>query len=135
MHGTLLLPLLEPSTAIESSVSYQTLYSIIAVASAALRISNYYSLLDISTLSNPLTLLETLYSTFFGHPAQSSISSDVVLTSVIFLLYILLDARKTKSTAGLAVAIVATLLTPVLGIGCTGAIYLAYREKRNLKLD
>ncbi|KAJ3316681.1 hypothetical protein HDV06_003052 [Boothiomyces sp. JEL0866] len=70
------------------------------------------------------TFGSNLVETFFHHPAQSSIGSDIVLVNVITIFYILIEGADT----------LLILLTPVLTPSVTLGLYLAKKEVESISV-
>lgn len=138
MHALLIIPLLPTfsSSTSKGPISYSTLYLSIAFLSLLTLIPTYSKLFPLNSLlsTSPLTTLQQLKTqaiyTLFEHPAQSSIGFDVVFTSLSFLIWILLEFRnlsfKNILLGGLVVG-----MTPIVGIGVSGSLYLGLREDEN----
>lgn len=141
MHGLLVLPLIylalagtsasESATTTEQmksnhtkSYSIITLYSIGSLANIYL-ISQQWIQTTAATVT-PQEILTQLLSTFLEHPAQSSISSDVVSVYVISMAWMLVNGSPSILNFSLV------LLTLVLSPSVTLPIHLALEEYRNL---
>ncbi|KAM0748044.1 hypothetical protein T439DRAFT_335963 [Meredithblackwellia eburnea MCA 4105] len=136
MHIFLILPLLPSKTLYTpSSLSFQSLYCLLALVGTGLRIPTYAQLLSpLSSLSgNTIALfVKREYQTLFEHPAESSIGFDVVWTTVSFLVWMVLEFAKRrggeKGWKGWLVMMGLVLLTPVAGVAVTGAAFLGWKE-------
>lgn len=131
MHLLLVVPLLPSVPTMGHPMSFGRLYAVIAVLSTLLRIPTYLEVLTFPlTPATPRELATIIYTTFFDHPAQTSISYDVLCTSVVVCLWTVINEarRKDASLVGCASVVGVLALTPVLGIGATSAAYLALQE-------
>lgn len=141
MHALLIIPLLPTFTPSSSNspISYSTLYLSIAFLSLLTLIPTYSKLFPSILSISPLKTLQQLKSqaiyTLFEHPAQSSIGFDVVFTSISFLVWILLEFRKSPmSTRNFFLAGLVVVITPVVGIAVSGSLYLGLREGEQEKV-
>lgn len=127
MHALLVVPLFFAPTS-RGPISYAQLYSFLAIASLVGRLRLYSGLLSLPiNIASLHQFAESLYKTFYSHPAQSSISADVVASTLTFLFWMVVDF-KNKSVVewvGLAGLIGAA---PVVGIATVSSTYLAWRE-------
>lgn len=127
MHALLVVPLFFSPTS-KGPVSYSQLYSLLAIASLLNRLRLYSGLDSFPTdLSSAQEFAKSLYRTFYSHPAQSSISADVVCSTLSFLVWMLVDFRR-KSILQSAGLIGLFCATPVLGIATISSTYLVWRE-------
>ncbi|KAI5481377.1 Set and Cytidine deaminase-like domain containing protein [Pseudohyphozyma bogoriensis] len=124
MHALLILPLLPfPSAkSPRASIPYSTLYALLGGISLALRLPAFYDLHAIS--SSPTQVLKTL----FLHPAQSSISFDVVFATLGMAIFAIAQSGK-RSTKGTLTAFVSLPVLLPLGVGVWAGMYLGLREK------
>ncbi|KAI8339593.1 hypothetical protein BC941DRAFT_490450 [Chlamydoabsidia padenii] len=136
MHGLLVLPLVYLATTtrtLSGKGSYAKSYTIIALYTIG-SVANLYLISQqwtrtIMTVSTPQEILTQLFKTFLQHPAQSSISSDVVCVYVISIAWMLLN---TSSPSLLVYSLV--IFTLFLSPSVTLPIYLAVDEYRRLSL-
>lgn len=140
MHILILIPLVpNPLPQVRKAATYSTLYTTTLFATLAIRFLTYRTVLasSPSTFPNIISLFHQLpglaYTTFFSHPAQTSISFDVLFTTLSFIAFMLLTdtslaTRSGKTSVSPKVIAGAIALTPWLGIASTGAAYLAARE-------
>ncbi|KAJ3572017.1 hypothetical protein NP233_g3362 [Leucocoprinus birnbaumii] len=123
MHFLLIIPLVPSfssfhSIPILSSLRYSSLYLVLTILSLISRMPS---------LQPSLLSVDSIYHTLVHqHPAQSSISFDVVFTSIIFATWIILD-QKTNVILGQKLLLF-TLGAP-LGVGVWGGVYLYIRER------
>jgi hypothetical protein len=134
MHAVLLLPFIASTHSSKGPISYSQLYLLLAVASLALRIPTYANVLSLPITTASLEeLAYRQIEVFMSLPSQASISFDVVCSSMSFLVWMMLKTGS-KGNLGLTdyVAMNALfVLTPVTGIGFTGALFLSWRESWN----
>jgi hypothetical protein len=142
MHGLLVLPLIYlalAGTPISASATttdqvkspeHTKSYAIITLYTIG-SLSNIYLICQqwmqtIPAVITPQEILTQLLSTFLQHPAQSSISSDVVCVYAISMAWMLVNGSSSFLTFSLV------LLTLVLSPSFTLPVYLALDEFRNL---
>lgn len=142
MHGLLVLPLIylalagtpvsasATTTEQVKSPEHTKSYAIITLYTIG-SLSNIYLISQqwmqtITAVVTPQEILGQLLSTFLQHPAQSSISSDVVCVYVISMTWMLVNGSPSFLTFSLV------LLTLVLSPSVTLPVYLALDEYRNL---
>jgi hypothetical protein len=103
MHGLLIIPLLFPSTSastvkpIRFSINVGTLYILITLLCLAIRTKTINialaSLPDTSNVSDLTRVFNgAVYETIYSHPAQSSISWDVVWTTCSLVVWVLIGS-------------------------------------------
>ncbi|SCZ93123.1 BZ3500_MvSof-1268-A1-R1_Chr6-2g08475 [Microbotryum saponariae] len=131
MHILLLLPLLPGSTRAsrKSPLSPSTLYLLYSLLSLALRYPTYLTLPSSST-QTPLHLLSSTIQTLSSHPAQSSISYDVIFAFLSMLIFIILEGKEDRSLVDWIGVVAIAATTPFLGIAATSGFWLAKRERR-----
>ncbi|KAK0443600.1 hypothetical protein EV421DRAFT_527080 [Armillaria borealis] len=90
MHAVLMLPLLLPPAGRSFSMSYSSLYSIILISAAVMRLkTTYLAISEVDFSSFLASTFETLHS----HPAQSSIGYDVVWSTISFVAWVRLGIK------------------------------------------
>ncbi|KAK0200041.1 hypothetical protein DFS33DRAFT_213926 [Desarmillaria ectypa] len=107
MHAVLMLPLLLPPVGHSFAISYSSLYSIILVPAAVMRLKTTY--LAISEGDLP-SFLASAFETLHSHPAQSSIGYDVVWTTISFVAWARLGIKHETSVFSLVSA-------PIVSVG------------------
>jgi hypothetical protein len=131
MHAIIVVPLLSIKTR-PSGLSLSRLYLYIAIICARLRLPTYTELVPRFTAS-PVASLASLarqqYATFYQHPAQTSISYDVVFTSLSFTVWMIFENRRMGSIkVGWPWVTALIVATPMVGIAVSGGLYLSARE-------
>ncbi|SGZ17759.1 BQ5605_C020g09141 [Microbotryum silenes-dioicae] len=129
MHILLLFPLLPVSTRAprKSLLSPSALYLLYSLLSIALRYPTYVTLPS-SSKQTPLHLLSAI-QTLSSHPAQSSISYDVVFAFLSMLVFIILEGKEDRSLLDWIGVVAIAATTPFLGIAATSGFWLAQRER------
>ncbi|KAI9497366.1 hypothetical protein BDB00DRAFT_756736 [Zychaea mexicana] len=129
MHVLLVFPLLPSKPAIysytEQTVYVAAVYMLSAGASLSIYVHQW-----ITCLVESGSLYETLISmvdVFFAHPAQSSISSDVVWVQFLCVAWMLVDRLMKTGTVSLSVWTLIAL-TPIFSVSVTMPMYLAFSE-------
>jgi hypothetical protein len=131
MHLLLVVPLLPTFSSLKTGpIALSTLYSTLGLLALCLRAQTYYTLLSQAPLSLETlsTLPRQVYDTLLSHPAQSSISFDVVFASVAFVSFMTMETVSRKGGLGGWVANVVAI--PFVGIASVGSLFLADRERR-----
>ncbi|KAG0163722.1 hypothetical protein DFQ28_011318 [Apophysomyces sp. BC1034] len=125
MHALLIFPLVSNTEPDETekrkhgSHLVMTLYTAAAGANFAIYVAHCFECL--MTLSSIWDILPQLVCTFLAHPAQSSISADIVFVNLISIAWIVVNGRETWHwyVAG---------LTPFLSASVTLPLFLAGQE-------
>ena len=119
------------SSAITEQASFKPLYY--ATAAAALALHLKHSLAVVPHIKSLHHVGELFWSTINQHPAQQSISWDVICTNGIWQIWSLIEVWKFKGEGRIdnsqvlkAIALIA--LTPTLGAGASLALFLGMRE-------
>jgi alpha-1,2-mannosyltransferase len=142
MHGLLLVPLFLPSSpagetderspraATAQRSSLKQVYYTAALVSFVVHVRNTLSVLQL--LPPEKHLISFLTETLFHHPAQSSISLDVVCTHIIWMSWIVIDyfssCRRRKTGIATASVFFLALTAPFASIAAVAPLYLALRE-------
>lgn len=132
MHIILLVPFYTSTHSSAGPLTYSQLYYLLALANLALRIPTYSNVLTFPlTMEAVESFSRSQIEVFMSLPSQASISFDVVCSSISFLVWMMVATAKGRGPLGpadyLAVnGIVA--MTPITGIGFTGALFLGWRE-------
>lgn len=138
MHVILLAPFAS-SPAKSRGITYQQLYALLSGFALALRIPTYTKLLRGQSFGfeTIVRLAQELGATFLELPSQSSISSDVVASTLVFLIYAFSEVyrfrgQEQKSLTGkmgdLGIVVILSGVSAVAGIAVGGAAFLAWRE-------
>ncbi|SCV67827.1 BQ2448_5438 [Microbotryum intermedium] len=131
MHVLLILPLIPRFSRTHRKSSLftpSTLYVLYSLLSLFLQYTTYLTLPS-QSVQSPLHLLSSTVQTLSSHPAQSSISYDVVFASISMLTFILLEERKNRSFVDWIGFVGMVMTTPFLGIATTSGFWLARRER------
>lgn len=138
MHAVIFVPLSSVKSK-SSGLSLSRLYLYVAIICARLRLPTYTQLLpgfSSSPVASLVALARQEYSTFYEHPAQTSISYDVVLASLSFVAWMLLENRRMGAhKVGWIWVAALTAIMPVVGIAVSGGLYLSARENELEKDD
>ncbi|KAI9025234.1 hypothetical protein CLU79DRAFT_744664 [Phycomyces nitens] len=139
MHALLIIPLVyKPSSDVKreggdllSSVLTMATYLISTGANLILYCQQWFeAIVSLPPKSTLLDILRQLSATFFSHPAQSSISSDILCVNLICMFWMAADSFKAKKAIPCQVlALIA--LTPILSSSVTLPVFLACREYRD----
>ena len=110
----------------QSSSDFSNLYRNVAVAAIVLQLLSIIRIMR----QNGSNLPEILYKTLYIHPAQASIGWDVICTTIVWSVWMLLDFSQSRAEEGISGTMVAGLLaaTPVLGVTATTALYMSMRR-------
>lgn len=117
MHAILFLPIMLPSSYSQHLVI--GIYMAAAGANFAVTAQQWLTAVQTSNLNEAL---QAMVHTFFAHPAQSSISADVLCANIVCMAWMLLT-NNAPSTVWSLVA-----LTPVLSSAVTMPLFLAISE-------
>ena len=132
MHILLIFPLLPSKPVIynytEQSIFVTGIYTLSAGATLSICVHQWI-LCFVETGSIYGTLV-SMVDIFFAHPAQSSISSDVVWVHILCMTWMLVDRlSKVKNGTAISLPVLALFfLTPILTVSVTMPLYLAYSE-------
>lgn len=142
MHGVLIIPLFELFTGkfklghTQRSIAITAIYITAAACSFAITLQHWFTCLrGLVDTDQPLSSVPWfLIATFFRHPAQSSISSDVVAVDLLCCLWMVVDRMRyngkiPKWTMALM------LLTPSLSASVTFPVFLAAVEYQDTLMD
>ncbi|CAO3598855.1 unnamed protein product [Absidia cylindrospora] len=151
MHGLLVLPLLYLAITNNATIAATTderkkstqqqhhhlksyaiiiLYIVGAMTNMYLISQQWRRTVDLTT-THPLAIISNLVRVFLQHPAQSSISSDVVCVHVISVAWMLVDARTARTvTVPFWPVISLVACTPILSPSVTLPLYFAIHEFR-----
>lgn len=142
MHAILFMPLVESFWYVPTAArgdrpwrlwpTFQHVYLFSAAVSMAHQILSTLRVWRLAPETTPLRVF--LWDVAHTHPAQASISYDLVWTTVLFTAFMLLDWRSAgaKNASG-PVMVAVWMGTPLLGIAVTAPAYLAWREGRIMK--
>lgn len=142
MHGVLIIPLFERCTGkfklghTQRSVAITAIYITAAACSFAITLQHWFTCLrSITDEDQSLSSLPwLLIATFFRHPAQSSISSDVVAVDILCCLWMVVDRmRNSGQVPKWTLALM--LLTPSLSASVTFPLFLAAVEYQDTLMD
>ncbi|KAI9266833.1 hypothetical protein BDA99DRAFT_536240 [Phascolomyces articulosus] len=130
MHIVLVFPLLPSKPAVynytEQTLFVAGVYTLSAGASLSICVQQCISCF-IETGSVYDTVV-SMADIFFAHPAQSSISSDVVWVHLLCVMWMVID-RLSKANGTLSLPVLTLIfLTPIFSISVTMPLYLAYSE-------
>jgi hypothetical protein len=144
MHILLIFPLTSkkfiplPATfsSIKTPLYISTLYIFAAGANFSIYINQWIeclSTLQIQSNNFIYDIFYSLYSTFFGHPAQSSISSDVVCMQIITVAWMYTYCKSEyKSMPRWVIYLI--ILTPILSASVTLPLFFAGYEFNKLNI-
>jgi len=110
MHGLLIIPLFTSPEAGFLDVPFPILYTLLTLLASAIHIPNTVRLLGAVPTNRPI--LSHLYQTIFTHPAQSSISLDVIWVVITASLWFL----TTGSTSSIGIKAVFAAITAGVAI-------------------
>lgn len=147
MHILLILPLASRcklielptfNNSIKTPLYISTLYTLAAGANFAIYINQWLeclSTLEIRSNSILDDVFYMIYSTFFGHPAQSSISSDIICMKIITMTWIYTQTKTTTvSTSNNSWAYYLIAFTPIFSASVTLPLYFAITEYKKLNI-
>ncbi|KAL0959187.1 hypothetical protein HGRIS_014467 [Hohenbuehelia grisea] len=128
MHSIILLPLIRlpilerrPS---EIGVSIKSLYTLVLVASLAIRSRTILNTAAATQEQSPFGLLAQAWSTLHSHPAQASIGWDVIWTSISFIAWVSLRDAGEAAVAKREDVPYLMLTTPLVSVGLTAPYIL-----------
>lgn len=143
MHILLIFPLaskkyipLPDFSALSTPLFIITLYTFAAGANFSIYINQWLACLatlQVKSGSFICDVYTALIGTFFGHPAQSSISYDIVCMQIISVAWMLTSSKNHhKTTPSWVLGLV--VLTPVFSASVTLPLYFAGCEYQNLTI-
>lgn len=141
MHILLVFPLaskklipLPAFSSIKTPVYIMVLYLLAAGANFSIYVNQWIaclSVLKVHSNSFIYDALHMLFTTFFNHPAQSSISSDIVCMQLISMAWMWTHSKNEFKTVPTAVQVLLAL-TPILSASVTLPLYFAGCEYAKL---
>ncbi|KAI8990810.1 hypothetical protein BDF20DRAFT_3840 [Mycotypha africana] len=155
MHALLVIPLIYTSTSkswtisndpvdrensiiTKVSVMITSLYVMAAAANISIYINQWMECLSTvdlggqSLTSIALIIVNTLISTFFGHPAQSSISYDIVCMQLISIAWMIVYNIDSVGKMFTIPTMALIILTPLFSASVTLPLFMAYIEAQKL---
>ncbi|OBZ88829.1 hypothetical protein A0J61_03121 [Choanephora cucurbitarum] len=130
MHILLILPLFQTKTSsTKQPMVIMMIYVFASGANLMIYLQQWYQCLSSLSSFWPSTILEQLITVFFHHPAQSSISSDIVCMQLITMTWIWIH-RRTPYALPLLV------MTPLLSASVTLPLFFSlmeYQKQHKLK--
>jgi hypothetical protein len=126
------------NSSIKTPLYISTLYTLAAGANFAIYMNQWLQCLStLQVRSNSILddIFYMLYSTFFGHPAQSSISSDIVCMQLITLAWIYTNSKSEFGNSGVPKWVYYLMgLTSVFSASVTLPLYFAGIEYKKLNI-
>jgi hypothetical protein len=137
MHALLIFPLFNakspsnnPASVPIRSVAYiAILYSLAAGTNISIYIDRW--LICLSNMSDMKEAISTLFSIVFQHPAQSSISFDIMCINLISIVWMINDGYRKKGRLSYQ-SLLSALSTPLFSASATLPFYFAISEIQNL---
>ncbi|KAI9312871.1 hypothetical protein BX666DRAFT_1865489 [Dichotomocladium elegans] len=132
MHAVLILPLVIKEESANNyfvgrnqrAIATTSIYLVAAMTSLVVTVGRW---LECYESLHSGSMVDKLIETFFHHPAQSSISSDVLCVDVLCAAWMLIDSARERRGGLLPVGIL-ILATPILSSAVTMPLYLAAVE-------
>lgn len=126
MHILLILPLINNTTTKNGSMKTSLLIIMLYIYGAGSNLAIYVNQwLQCMTMLNDHSLFYQLIHTFYDHPAQSSISYDIVCMNVLSVAWMMVN-MKHKYT------LLIIILTPILSASVTLPLFFAMTEYTHL---
>ncbi|KAI8146142.1 hypothetical protein BJV82DRAFT_665943 [Fennellomyces sp. T-0311] len=130
MHLLLVFPLLPSKPAVyrytEQAIFVTGIYMLSAGASLAIYVHQVASYL-FATNSSVTEVVVAMIETFFSHPAQSSISSDVLWVNILCMMWMAVDTLAKNGAISLNIWVLLAT-TPILSATVTMPVFLALSE-------